>query len=644
MLISLVTYILAFLIFYLAGNLLLSFFQTSAKLNQILIFLRLVTGLFSVVSMYAIFKTGGNTIQLIFPIMFVAVVVYSLFQNKLTTKGYWQRFFLIEWESLIFFSILSAVFIILFQYRFIGFDNMKVLTSPDLYYYGSAADYMNKFGIESNSFEIIDVKNTSPSLDNLYHYFELWFAALLSKLSGTTGVNALMKVCFPFLYSLIGLGCLKVINYSSKLKLISRFSIAVLIFFLTPISSYLEAFSGKIFSIGFSSNLSLMSEFGEKLSVPTLFLILSLVLYKFCGIKRLFLTITPLLVLSVIYPTTLPGLMGTIGVGIIWFLIFKRKKIESVMKKEILYVLYAVIVTMLFFFAFFLLNEKSEKNPDSINSMQMTIAYILKPENLILLLKNFIANYIKYIIIELPYILLFLTSRKSYKQFSQAEKWTLISLFVVFSFSSFISFVLAANPNAYQFLENLMLSILFVIHFLILFKAFQQQKWISIIAFFVVLVSLFGNDAFKGYTKKDYRPEFVSEIKQEIGSEDYLFAYRKDTIYNSRYEKSAYYKPLFFINTFNPFYFPFDLGALDKKFDNIQDSIDAFNSSMFSPYAKFVKKHGYLNNDSARSLFIKENKINYLIWHKNLSIPEGLNIEKIIADENVDYRVIKLNN
>jgi hypothetical protein len=63
---------------------------------------------------------------------------------------------------------------------------------------------------------------------------------------------------------------------------------------------------------------------------------------------------------------------------------------------------------------------------------------------------------------------------------------------------------------------------------------------------------------------------------------------------------------------------------------------------MNSPYAKFVKENGYTNNDSARALFIKKNKVDYLIWHKSLPVPDGLEVSKIIIDDNVDYKIIKL--
>jgi len=127
MLTTILIYIFAVLIFYLMGNLLLSFFKTPIRLNPILIFLRLIIGLVSVVSMYAICKTTGNTIQLIYPLLFILIIVYSLVQNKISTRDYWKRFVLFEWDSVIIFVIISAVFIILFQLRFSGFDDLKVL-------------------------------------------------------------------------------------------------------------------------------------------------------------------------------------------------------------------------------------------------------------------------------------------------------------------------------------------------------------------------------------------------------------------------------------------------------------------------------------------------------------------------------------
>ena len=186
--IALIAIILSLVIFYIAGSLVLWLSRTAPKADVFYeTFVRLIVGLVSVVSVYAIVKTCGNTILWGFLIVSVLYLLYAK-RNKLFLGKYCVRNLLPDDKNillpvLVMFLLGFAFF--LFQGSFFYATPINNMPHGDYAFYSTISSVLNDFGVEASDWQSVVIGgSTAPSP---YHYFDIWLPVIfINILQGDT--------------------------------------------------------------------------------------------------------------------------------------------------------------------------------------------------------------------------------------------------------------------------------------------------------------------------------------------------------------------------------------------------------------------------------------------------------------------------
>ncbi len=186
--IALLAIIISISVFYVAGTLLLWLMRLK-PLEDIFYetFVRLVIGLVSVVSVYAIVKTCGNTVLCGFLIVGVLYLLYAK-RNNLFLGKYCGGNLLPDGKKV----LLSVLVMFLLGFAFFLFQGAFFYATPinnmphgDYTFYATVSSVLDDFGVESSSWENVVIGgSTAPSP---YHYFDIWLPVIfINILSGDT--------------------------------------------------------------------------------------------------------------------------------------------------------------------------------------------------------------------------------------------------------------------------------------------------------------------------------------------------------------------------------------------------------------------------------------------------------------------------
>ena len=186
--IALIAIILSLVIFYIAGSLVLWLSRTAPKADVFYeTFVRLIVGLVSVVSVYAIVKTCGNTILWGFLIVAVLYLLYAK-RNKLLLGKYCVGNLLPNGKNillpvLVMFLLGFAFF--LFQGSFFYATPINNMPHGDYAFYSTISSVLNDFGVEASDWQSVVIGgSTAPSP---YHYFDIWLPVIfINILQGDT--------------------------------------------------------------------------------------------------------------------------------------------------------------------------------------------------------------------------------------------------------------------------------------------------------------------------------------------------------------------------------------------------------------------------------------------------------------------------
>ena len=186
--IALIAIILSLVIFYIAGSLVLWLSRTAPKADVFYeTFVRLIVGLVSVVSVYAIEKTCGNTILWGFLIVGVLYLIYAK-RNKLFLGKYCIRNLLPDGKNVLLpisVMFLLGVGFFLFQGAFFYATPINNMPHGDYAFYSTVLSVLDDFGVEASDWRSVVIGgSTAPSP---YHYFDIWLPVIfINILQGDT--------------------------------------------------------------------------------------------------------------------------------------------------------------------------------------------------------------------------------------------------------------------------------------------------------------------------------------------------------------------------------------------------------------------------------------------------------------------------
>lgn len=208
--IALVAIIVSIVVLYFVGTIITSPFVDDSKDSFYDTFVRLVVGFLVVTTIYAIVKTGGNTVQFGLLLLGAFYIV-----SKALKKDIRKPVFNI---SIVGISTACAVGLLFFVYYALFYYNTPInnILHNDYYVYAFNS-YSNQLsGIETTGVYLDGMLKVSP-----YHYIEGWFCALIAN---TFCINYLetFSICVQcILSSIVVLGLISLAKiYTSKLVLI----------------------------------------------------------------------------------------------------------------------------------------------------------------------------------------------------------------------------------------------------------------------------------------------------------------------------------------------------------------------------------------------------------------------------------------
>jgi len=134
--------------------------------------------LVSVVSLYAIIKSSGNTILWGFVIIGALYLLYARKNNLLSKMFSFAGFFpsgLKGWMPVFVMFFLAIVFFF-FQGAFFYAQPLNNMPHGDYAFYATVSSILANYGVESSSWE--QVVLSGSSVPSPYHYFDIWLPTI----------------------------------------------------------------------------------------------------------------------------------------------------------------------------------------------------------------------------------------------------------------------------------------------------------------------------------------------------------------------------------------------------------------------------------------------------------------------------------
>ena len=186
-------------------------------------FVRLIVGLVSVVSAYAIVKTCGNTILWGFLIVGVLYLLYAK-RNKLFLGKYCVRNLLPDDKNILLPALVMFVLGIgffLFQGAFFYATPINNMPHGDYAFYSTISSVLNDFGVEASDWQSVVIGgSTAPSP---YHYFDIWLPVIFINILQGDTYEAFVVVTQSIYMVILAMGMIavtrKVMDYTDAASL-----------------------------------------------------------------------------------------------------------------------------------------------------------------------------------------------------------------------------------------------------------------------------------------------------------------------------------------------------------------------------------------------------------------------------------------
>lgn len=222
--IALLAIIVSLVIFYIAGSFVLWLLRTAPKADVFYeTFVCLIVGLVSVVSVYAIVKTCGNTILWGFLIVGVLYLLYAKI-NKLFLDKFCIRNLLPDGKKVLLLVLVMFVLGIgffLFQGAFFYATPINNMPHGDYAFYSTVSSVLNDFGVEASDWQSVVIGgSTAPSP---YHYFDIWLPVIFINILQWDTYEAFVVVTQSIFMVILAMGMIavtrKVMDYTDVASL-----------------------------------------------------------------------------------------------------------------------------------------------------------------------------------------------------------------------------------------------------------------------------------------------------------------------------------------------------------------------------------------------------------------------------------------
>lgn len=616
-----VFFFIALNLIYLSGHLITSFFIFSDKLNNHLLFFKLILGILPFILISALLYTHGNSIILGFFIPF-----FFLIKINPPTSFHWRN---IPIKEIIKLNILTIPILII-QYLLFSQIGKWTLLPIDVNNYSEIIYHM-KAGFESkygalNSLYPSNVPQRTP-----YHYPELWLTLSFHTIFSHLKIGyTLIFITYPILVSIYLVGIVSLFN-----KFRWHIQVILGIFFLfigiLDIRSLRELFqAGHLLTsntvifenIGFFFNILPFSYHGQKHLTFYIIALLFFILLKKSTpkIAYLILAFTPLINIGL-----LPGILGGLTI-IILINYLKNKRLFSGLKS-----IFPLVLVILFVLIYYKTNGGYDiEKQTSINTM--TSRLNLKGELIKIVLKLCYTT-IWLAIIYGAYMILIIKNKTIILENKKIIYFTIACLITGICTRPVIE-----GFNSAQFLTYLLPLVNLSIIILLIETIESKSKWVvlGVITFTVLIASVNWNKTYFNCTTR--REININKLQEKTFSRQVitlLSTYKEPKIaylLNDQDVKNIQpgywygYYPCEFVLTYDYFnlyslnypYYKYPKNSLSSRYTNWNHQI----------YLLKNRKLNATQFDNHLKNFIENYQIKIIILKSNSTLPKKLT-EKI---------------
>lgn len=586
------------------------------------LFLSIFWGSIVLVSAVSLFITRGETINLLF------IIVISVLTWFMRSDGQ-----LIKQTQLDQIKLLKSA-LILFGYYviFFGLNWLRVTDGGSSFYFGSplqdvnfysdCADGLLRYGQENyfgsqNLFS--DYHGTT-----MYHYFDLWIVAILSKISNTPVVFSFNLFLIPFFQVTIAFGYLSLFKKPGWIAIALAFILTFMCGYAPGILTAIPHLSG-LLSFNFFNG-----SYTHHLGLFFLFFLAS-VCYK-DSVKT---SIWILCALPLATITALPSIVGGVGLFLLTQFFINRPLVP---KESTSKLLVCVTVLTLSVFAFYVCTGNRLDAASSALGPKHLFAGEIIPA-----LKGFIGFNI---VTLMPLLIIIVLTAFLAKDIdvSHGSAILLLSPFVyaagVFSYSIFFH-----DFDGFQLMKNTttvlvcVLGVLAVIQFVNEWDLTSSKlRALPALGLVMLCVWYFYSFATSSAPRFEQDNEYMRKVTQEFDSEKNPFyvgilSSNETPTFNLHLHKHGYLK--YSENCLGMMY----LNDPRKAHLSLEAKVRYDQKSMF---ARFVNKHKAAAEDSLRADFMTRNNIRYLVVEDStMSLP--LHFQLYDTDRKNGVRIFKAN-
>jgi hypothetical protein len=509
---------------YLLGQCLLRWTSVSQQDFFFDSFLSLLTGLTVLTITYALGRTGGVTIMSPVLLILGGILYLQRFEKPVVSISPRP---VMAWGVIMIVG--SVMFVV--QCWLVYEPGSSFLQTPfqDYVYYSRLTLPLNELGIETNSLEVVfpQFQTEQP-----YHYFEIWWNALLIRVTGLPSVWVFFLSASSVLITICGIGFAAIYTHcgvrayqAAILGVVSLSIVGTVWPILTPYS--------------FFANGSLLSHLilfiNPKLAPVYLFVLLAVLLLLR---QQIYAAAMALAVLPLVFVATAPA----IGIGLLGLVGYQWLSRRWSLRKALL-LLMPIVGAVFYLGAFYTLQPEPYQFPATGRSLALS-TIIPAPSELRIMLNISIGVLLNYGVYYLGYALLviFLLLKGRRWQRVQTTDYPLLVLFVATLMGGVLMRTFAHHfLDGFQFFSNLIIPFTAVLTAFLLGRALQGTTVLWKIATATVLIGLLAVNARPNIADNaSFSPQFLKQAKkalQQLPSRGgYLMA---DEDYKNAYMMSA---------------------------------------------------------------------------------------------------------
>ncbi len=577
----------------LSGGIIFSLMGLQMKSRIADFFFRLLTGICSLVFLYAMVKSNGRSTLLM--LLLPALMLFLKF--KKVRKNSFISGILPSAKGFAIAVFIVGAIILFLQYFYESFTMQQ-----DSANYLKISESLRLTGLENTR----HFKNVYSNLFNgvePYHYFEMWLAAAFMDLShgSMSHLNCLRLCSYGLIIAMVVIGVLSIYE-SAGLELKAwHLAMAFLFLFFVPNISQLIFSYDKHFNFPIECNLI------NRLNFRTYWLFL-IPVFLFAIRKDFFSATLSLFFLPVISITTAPAILGCIGL-----LILLNRWTKFYAKRDWIQLVCSLLVCAIgFVFIFSIFKIKSVGALYSFTGPYI-LNYFMSSWKAVL--GAILMEGVNLLFVFGPFAVLltcFVGGRRGLREFVQEHRFLLVLVLLINSCG--ILFFQAASfmNNAYQFAFigfcSLAIMVFVSFNFLILKieRKYMRVSFNFALGLFLVfsalrLVGINSNSIFTGHdfysagTRHGYSQEYLNSVAIEMKNiQSNPGAFIGD---------SAYYNKLYYSKRLPDFYFPGISYFIFGKIDNSYQFCLSDTNSIYFGYTGTKRDFLFLKQAVASSLF-----------------------------------------